>query len=542
MNIIFRIIFLLLVLSSNLFAGIKEAKKAFAQRQYQKAIKLFTEYTKEDPSDGEPYMYMGYIYENEKDFPRSMVMFRRAVDLKLNPKHKKVTLIKILLYYNYQQSWDILAHYSNRLLKLDPNNREGNKMRDRALANSGRDPGSLGTVRLEDIKPKKKIITEEKEIPKENDNYKEVSISKKEQIEKKTEKTLEEKKWEACLEFLKKEDYQKADNLLKELLQIDPSNKNYLYKAGITKLRLGEFAKSIELFESAKKISDEVVDKQLLYYIYLNQGQAELKLGNSYPALFLFNKAYEYNPNTVPLIPIMRINYEKEDFIYTIKISEEILKKDSKNLEALMYKSLSLVNLGDRTKGYKNLLTFSKEFRKNKKNQISEKFHEGILFLGFFYTNRAKYKLASKYLTQVQKTKDKTKKYNFAMGKMNFYTKNYGEAKVFLEKVSDLSAASYLLSKIYSLNNDLPKTKEYLLKAASIRPIYWIKPKVDVYFKNFITDPQFISFIENKGLPPKTIEPIFAPSKEVTKTPTKDIEILPDKKVNEEVIEQPKND
>lgn len=539
---------LLLVLSSNLFAGIKEAKKAFAQRQYQKAIKLFTEYTKEDPSDGEPYMYMGYIYENEKDFPRSMVMFRRAVDLKLNPKHKKVTLIKILLYYNYQQSWDVLAHYANRLLKLDPNNREGNKMRDRALSNNGRDPGSLGTVRLEDIKPKKKVNSEEKEIAKENDskekdNFKEVSIPKKDTHEKKTEKSLEEKKWEACLEYLKKEDYLKADNLLKELLQIDPSNKNYLYKAGITKLRLGEYAKSIEHFESAKKIADEIEDKQLLYYIYLNQGQAELKLGNSYPALFLFNKAYEYNPNIVPLIPIMRINYEKEDYSYAIKISEEVLKKDSKNTEALMYKSISLINLGDRSKGYKNLLSFSKELRKDKKNlnQISEKFHEGVLFLGFFYTNRAKYKLAAKYLNLVQKTKDKTKKYNFAMGKMNFYTKNYDSAKIFLEKVSDLSAANYLLAKIDSLNNDLPKTKEHLLKAATVRPIYWIKPKVDIYFKNLITDPQFISFIENKGLPPKIIEQNLPPVKEPEKTPAKELEILPEKKTTNEVIEQPKN-
>ncbi|MBP9164685.1 MAG: anaphase-promoting complex, cyclosome, subunit 3, partial [Leptospiraceae bacterium] len=80
MHLFIRFFLLLfLIFQFPILAGIKEAKKAYAQKQFQKAIKLFTEYSKENPSDGEPYMFMGYIYESQKDFPRSMIMFRRAV-------------------------------------------------------------------------------------------------------------------------------------------------------------------------------------------------------------------------------------------------------------------------------------------------------------------------------------------------------------------------------------------------------------------------------------------------------------------------------
>ena len=116
-----------LIFQLPLFAGIKEAKKAYAQKQFQKAIKLFTEYSRESPSDGEPYLFMGYIYESQKDFPRSMAMFRRAVELNLNPKQRKTCYLKIILFYHYHQGWDIVAHYSNKFLKLDPTNKEVSK-------------------------------------------------------------------------------------------------------------------------------------------------------------------------------------------------------------------------------------------------------------------------------------------------------------------------------------------------------------------------------------------------------------------------------
>ena len=490
---------MLVFFNFSILGNIKEAKKAFAGKQYQKAIKLFSEYAKENPSDGEPYMFMGYIYETEKDFPKSISMFRRAVDLKLIPKYKKTSLVKILLYYQFTGNWDLVSHYSNRLLKIDPNHREAQKMSHRASEHSGSDPGIV-RIGAEET-PKRKLPSEK--IKKEESSLKEeIAV-----VSEPSKQSEEEKKWESCLYYFNKEDYKKADSVLKDLIYLNPTNKNYWYKAGMAKLRLGEYSKAIEYFESSKKYSDEINDKQLLYYLNLNQGQAEQKLGNPYPALFLFNKAYEYKPNIVPLIPIAKLNFENGDYAYALKISEEILKRESQNKEGLIYRALSQVQSGNKVKGYKNLLSFMKNLNKQypESADIPEKYHEAILYSGFFYSNRGKYKLALQYLSIVQNSRIKNKKYLFALGKSYFYSGSFDLSKKTLEKLPEISAANYLLSKIYAKKSDMEKSKDYLARAAKLKPIYWIKPKIDSYFKDFLKYPDFVAFIDNKGIPPKSI-------------------------------------
>ncbi|MBK8396995.1 MAG: tetratricopeptide repeat protein [Leptospiraceae bacterium] len=497
-----------------LFAGIKEAKKAYAQKQFQKAIKLFSEYSKESPSDGEPYLFMGYIYESQKDFPRSMAMFRRAVELNLNPKQRKTCYLKIILFYNYHQGWDIVAHYSNKFLKLDPTNKLVSKMRDRAYANKGHDPGTLSFAKPDESKPKQKKNSEETDKPTEpKEKVKEPNPEPKPEItyekpEKKT--TKEEKKWELSLKHFKEEDYTKADKIMQELLTMKPTNKNYLYKAGIAKLRLGEYQKAIQFFESSKKYANEN-DSMLLYYINLNQGQANQKLGKTNTAIQLYKTAYTHNKSPVILPVLTKLYYESSLFEDTIKTAEEILKSDLNHLEANMYKALAQIMLGKKTIGYKNLLEFTKKINRVHPdiNTIPEKFHEGLLQTGLFYSNRAKYKIALKYLTLVSSTKAKSRRFNFSLGKTYFYTRKFELAIVFLEKIPEVSAANYLLAKYYASRNNVVKSKEYLQKAATKKEIYWLKPKVDPYFIEIRKSPEFISFIETKGftLPTKT-EPL----------------------------------
>lgn len=525
-----------------IFAGMKEAKKAYAQKQFQKAIKLFTEYAKENPSDGEPFMFMGYIYESQKDFPSSMAMFRRAVELNLNPKQKKTSLLKIILFYHYHQSWDVVAHYSNRFLKLDPDNREISKMRDRAYANKGHDPGTLSLVKPDEQKTKQKKSSEEnekhlaeekeqrekeKEREREREREKEIEREKIESLsEKRNSQNSEEKNWELSLKYFKLEDYQKADKIMQELLNQSPNNKNYLYKAGIAKLRLGEYEKAIKYFEASKKLTKEK-DKMLLYYLNLNQGQAYQKLGNTNTAIELYYKAYQYNNSPIILPAIAKIQYENKSYEEAIKTSDQTLKSDPNNLEANMYKSLSLISLGRKKTGYKILLDFTKRINRlyPEINTVPEKFHDGILQIGMFYSNRIKYKLALKYLTVVSSTKSKSKRFNFSLGKTYFYTKKYDLAIVFLEKVPEIPAANYLLAKYYAKENNLIKCKDYLAKAGKKNEIYWIKVKLDSYFKELLKSPEFVAYIDAKGvvtIPAKTIIP---PKVEESKIETKEIKI-----------------
>ncbi len=512
---------LFIIFQFPLLAGIKEAKKAYAQKQFQKAIKLFTEYSKENPSDGEPYMFMGYIYESQKDFPRSMIMFRRAVELNLNPKQRKTSYLKIILFYNYHQGWDIVAHYSNKFLRLDPDNKEISRMRDRAYSNKGHDPGNLTVARLEDTKPKQKKnseesekLAEEKEKEKERAQREQREREKEREknqlaTEKPTRKNSEEKNWELSLKYFKLEDYPKADKIMQELLAQSPNNKNYLYKAGIAKLRLGEYEKALKFFEASKKLATEK-DKMLLYYLNLNEGQANQKLGNTNTAIALYKKAYTYNNSPILLPVLAKLYYENTYFEEAIKTCDQVLESDAANLEATMYKSLSLVSLGKKKNGMKILLEFAKKIKRLHPdlNTVPEKFHEGLLQLGTFYSNRIKYKLSLKYLTQVSSTKSKSPKFNFSLGKTYFYTKKYDLAVAFLEKVPEIPAGNYLLAKYYAKENNLIKTKDYLLKAANIKEIYWIKPKVDPYFKEILKNQEFISFLETKGgkIPPAKSE------------------------------------
>ncbi len=534
MHLFIRFFLLLfLIFQFPIFAGIKEAKKAYAQKQFQKAIKLFTEYSKENPSDGEPYMFMGYIYESQKDFPRSMIMFRRAVELNLNPKQRKTSYLKIILFYNYHQGWDIVAHYSNKLLRLDPDNKEVARMRDRAYGNKGHDPGNMSIARLEDTKPKQKKNSEEtdsklkenkeKEREREKESEKE---REKSQLasEKPIRKTSEEKNWELSLKYFKLEDYPKADKIMQELLVQSPNNKNYLYKAGIAKLRLGEYEKALKYFEASKKLATEK-DKMLLYYLTLNEGQANQKLGNANTAIALYKKAYTYNNSPVLLPVLARLYFENGYFNEAIKTCDEALESDMNNLEANMYKSLSLLSLGKKKNGMKGLLEFAKRLKRLHPdiNTVPDKFHEGLLQLGMFYSNRVKYKLSLKYLTQVSSTRSKSPKFNFSLGKTYFYTKKYELAIVFLEKLPEIPAANYLLAKYYAKENNINKAKEYLAKAANAKEIYWIKPKIDPYFKEIIKNQEMATFIETRGvkIPPakqelpvtneKKIEPTIIP-------------------------------
>ncbi|HNI99800.1 MAG TPA: hypothetical protein PL169_27320, partial [Leptospiraceae bacterium] len=171
--------------------SLKEAKKAYSQKQFQKATKLFWENAKKNPGDGEAYMYLGYIAEFQKDYRQSIQYFRKAVDLKLSKEQRQTSLLKILIFYNYHQAWDYVLHYANRYLKIDPSNREVAKMRDRAAGNKGHDPGDMHvSVRQSDAKESKKSEAKEK---KEKDHKKETASREKDRDHKK-EKDKEHKK------------------------------------------------------------------------------------------------------------------------------------------------------------------------------------------------------------------------------------------------------------------------------------------------------------------------------------------------------------
>ncbi|MDX1960573.1 MAG: tetratricopeptide repeat protein [Leptospiraceae bacterium] len=538
---------------------LNDAKKAYSQRQFQKSTKLFLEYTKKNSGDGEPYMFLGYIYEMQKDYETSNAYFRKAVDLKLKPNQKKMCLLKLMIFYNYHRSYDYVVHYGNRFLKLEPGHKEVTKMRDRALANSGHDPGYIASnVTIEKkSKEKKEESSKSKEEKKDSEskekNKKESSASKKEPEQKepkekkethvakketseakekekhekeKHEKELakKEEEWiskqnekndrkeeselfEKALVAMKKEEFQIALEHLNKLIEKKPDNGNYHYKAGLAHLRLGELEKSVTYFDEARKHTLQT-EKELLYYINLNEAQANQKLGKTQTAIEQYRKAYSYKHTIVPLLPIIKLKYDAKEFADSEKYSSLVLKIDSRNLDGLFYRGISDLQIGNRYEGFRTLLEVGRRLKKeyHDPTKVPEKYKEAFLYLGVFYSNRIKYKLSLKYLKLAKNLQDR-KSYKFAHAKSNFYLGKYEQALAELEAISEIPEANYLQAKYYSSKKDIAKVKQYLQKAANKKVIFWIKVKLDQNFKELMQNPEFAEFVRNKGEKPKIVSP-----------------------------------
>ena len=501
----------LALLSSNLFPDtLKEAKKSYSGRQYQKAVKLFQEYSKTNPSDGEPYMYLGYIYESLKEYNISTAYFRKASDLKLSPKQKKTVLLKLIIYFNYMHAWNYVVHYSNQYLILDPGNVEVEKILSKGRGNRGSDQIASVNLQYQDReksnKQDKTKITETELKPSTKDPKNEKAKESKKVSNEETEL------WDLALRSIEKGEYTNAFSFLSKLIESFPDNKDYLYKAGIVKMRLKEYDKAVDYFDLALKNTNEK-NETMYYYLYLNKGIALSKLEKFEQALDVLKKSYSYNRSFLPILIIIRLKYENGDYEDALKYSKYILNIDPENLESQMYKSISLLQLNNRKEGFKELVIFSKKIKATYPylNTIPESFHPGIHYLAVFYSGRKKYKLSNNYLSVVNKTRSSYKSYIFTLGKNLYYMKNYEAAQNELLKLSDIPAANYLLSKIYLISNNIEKTKESLLNATSKKQLYWSRILIDPAYKPILqTKSDLSSFILNKGVNP-------VPSKEEVK-------------------------
>ena len=508
MYILWRLFLIgLLLLSYNNLSSdaLKEAKKAYSGRQYQKAVKLFLDYSKTNPQDGEPYMFLGYIYESLKEYSISTAYFRKSVELKLNPKQKKTVLLKLIIYFNYLNAWNYVVHYSNLLLALEPGNPEIEKILGKARSNRGSDHVASVNVQYQE-RDSKSVKQVDKEKSKTSNSENEVKttkeVTKTQKIKEREEPDEETELWRNTLRLFEKADFLGANKHILKLLEINATSKEYLYKAGIIKIRLKEYEKSLEYFDNVIKVNNDK-DEQFSYLLYLNRGIAFSKLEKYEESIDSLKKSYSYNKSFLPLFIIVRMKYENNDFEDSLKYSNYIYNVDQENIEALMYRAISKLQLNQKKDGFKDLLQFSKKIKvqyPDYKN-IPEKFHSGIHYLGVFYSGRKKYKLSNKLLNIVQKTRGSLKSFIFASGKNSFYLKDYEKSVSDLEKLPDVPAASFLISKYYLMNNNIEKTKEYLLKATSKREIYWSRVLIDTVYKSVMqTNSDFSKFIINKGV------------------------------------------
>ncbi|MCB1178444.1 MAG: tetratricopeptide repeat protein, partial [Leptospiraceae bacterium] len=422
-----------------------------------------------------------------------------------------------------------------KYLKME-SNKEVQKMKDKAIAHKGSDSGKIASANIntsssstattqkkeskkttsKSIEPSKKSKTSTSTASKKPSKTSDKKITS----ESVPEQNVEANLWEEALSSIQKDDYISADKLLKKLLILAPKDKNYNYKAGIVKLRIGEFDKALELLEESRKLADKS-DKTLLYYIHLNEGQLYQKISKLTEAEEHYVKAYNYNNSIPPLLGLTKLKFDSTKFNEVLEFTDNIIKLDPKNLEGLQYRGVSRVKLGNRKEGFQDLLKFSKLLREKHPDlkEVASEYQDGILYLGSYYSNRSKYKLAQKYLKMVQTSKMDSNTYSFSLGKTYFYTGKYDLAMIQLERTKNVPAAQYLIGKIFAIQKNIPKSKEYLAKAAEGKEIYWIKARFDKNYKDLMEYQDFSNFVINKGkIVPEKAAVINKPAVEEIKT------------------------
>ncbi len=521
MRFIFGFICIFLWFSSTLFpvedSVLKDAKKAFSRKAYQESVKKFTQYSETHPNDGVPFMYMGYIYEYKKDYPRSILNFRKAAELNLDKEQKKTVLLKLALFFNFHQDWNLAAVYSSRFLKYDPKNEEIGKIYNRAVGNRG-NPGTAVTVssiekpaearpsassRKEENEKQEKPEKQEKSEKKEdlNDTAKQPASVYEKALQ--TNPNDEDLKWEYALALFEEKKWDKAESILSSLLEKDPNRSRYLYKLGMIKLRKDDPQGAIDNFEKAKKNPFSKDTNVFFYYLNLNQGLAYQKLKKTNEAEDSFKKSFQQVAKDPPLLALSRLKFQQSAWSDCAKFAEQAVSLGGQP-EAHMFRFICSAEDGKGTEVWdSNFQQYYKFLEKNfpEPKSAPEKYHIGYLRLARQLTASGKPEKAETYFQIYANDKEvnQTREYLFYRGRNLFYLGKSDEALSLLQQVPNSSATYYLMARAYAKKGDFAKTKSLIQEAAKLKAEYWDFAIKESDFAEPRKDPGFLEFLKNKG-------------------------------------------
>ncbi|WP_342775504.1 hypothetical protein [Leptospira idonii] len=536
------LIIILLSFALSLSAGedavLKEAKKAFSKKAYQEAIKKFTKYSESHPSDGVSFMYMGYIYEYKKDYPKSIQNFRKAAELNLDKDQRKTVLLKLALFFNYHQDWNLAAAYSSRYLKYDSKNEEMQKIYNRAVGNRG-NPGA-NTAHIQPLKPAEPKHNEEKTVhhnkpdQDKKDNGKQNlssqedgsdSIKPSSDYEKKVaaNPTNDDLRWEYALALFEEKKFDLAEENIKILIERNPTRTRYHYKMGIVKLRKDDPKAAIESFEKARKNPLSKDTNVFFYYVYLNEGLAYQKLNQLDQAEASFKAAHKQLAKDTPLLALARLKHQKSSWEECVQNAEGAVAIAGQ-VESHMFRFICLAESGKT--GTKLDSSFEKYFQFLESNfqsptKAPDKYKIGFLRLARHLTALGKENTAEKYFASLENDTDVngTREYLFYRGKNLFYLNKFDTAIPLLQKVPNSSAAYYLLARAFAKKGDLNSTKSNLKSAGQMKDEYWTMASKEEDFKEFLKDSKFVDFINKKGVETNTEVPSQTPSSSVKTAP-----------------------
>ncbi|TGK03120.1 tetratricopeptide repeat protein [Leptospira langatensis] len=483
------LLLLIFIISAPIFADLKDGKKAYSRKDYAEALKQFQKYNDGNPSSGEAWMYMGYIYESKKDYTKSIQAFKKAVSLNLAKKDLVNSLTKIILYHNYQRDYGEVISYSNRLLKIDPDLTHIQKIRAAAEErhSSG---GSRRPVYHEDDSEQESVSSLEKKL-RQNPSNKNIQ-------------------WQLALSYYNEKEFSKSEKLLASLVSEEPDNIEFGYKYGAVLVRNGKYDEAIAVLNKVEpKIPSE--REKLLHFTHLTQAAAYHKKRDFEEAAKYYRKAYNNKHTVQPLIGLTKIKWQLKDCEGAIKNAEKALEFGERTREIKMYIGLCKIQLGQKTEGYDLLKEVGAAIEKENPDMkdLPDVYYDGILKLARYYTNNGEYQKALRYFQSVQPDEEELREYRFYLGKTYYYTGSPDRAIGLLQKVSDSAAAYYLLAKCFAGKDDIDEAMSYIKKAGNTNSSFWGSAERDKAFQKYSNNENFRKFLETRGgtRDPKKVEP-----------------------------------
>ncbi|PJZ71049.1 anaphase-promoting complex, cyclosome, subunit 3 [Leptospira perolatii] len=471
---------LLVGISFPALADLKEGKKAYARKDYAEALRQFQKFNESNPSSGEAWMYMGYIYESRKDYTRSIQAFKRAVNLHLPKKDIINCYQKIILFHNYHRDFGEVITYANRLLRIAPDLTHIQKMKTAA------------EERYSSVShPHKQTQTEEKE------EHESIASLEKKLSHDPTNHSI---KWQLSLAYYHEKEFTKAEDLLIQLIKSEPDNIEYAYKYGALLVRVGRHQEALEILNRTEpKIPSE--REKLLYFTHLTQAAAYHKMRKLDEAAKYYRKAMHNRNTVVPLIGLIKIKWQVKDCENALKTAEKALEFGEKTREIRMYIGLCKIQTGKSEEGYEILREIGAAIEKENPElkDLSEVYNDGILKLARYYTNAGDYQKALRYFKSVQPDEEELREYRFYLGKAYFYTGAWDKSIPLLEKIENSPSAFLLLAKCYAAQGDMQKTMEAIKKATELKPSLWNAIEQAKDFKKFEENSFFKAFIETRA-------------------------------------------
>ena len=256
-----------------------------------------------------------------------------------------------------------------------------------------------------------------------------------------------EEKFKTAVEYHKKNDFEKTEKILIEILELDPDHINANFFLGSLLLQKNEFSKEREFFLKVISLNPNNPDS------YNNLGIAMKELGQKTKALTCFQKAIEFNPQHKMAHNNLGIVF-KELGKYTDAQNsyEKAIKIDPNNADAYNNLGVLFTEYGDHEKSKKYLqkaIKIQPKFMKPYSNLLFSLcwLEDSKNYLDF---TKNYYKVIPSYNRNFTTKKIKENKEILKVGFVSGDFKNHPVAYFFLDTIKNLSNKNL---KIFAYNN-----------------------------------------------------------------------------------------